>query len=113
MAISLLIIFLIVLGNEVIYQDNFVVITGEISLTDGSGIGYLNYPNGYNYNNCIVISAAVALYHDSIFSFYGDDTTTNIFSVRLTSENIRLGVKSIDNVGTSNPKKCMVVLMKK
>lgn len=113
MVILLLIILLIVLGSKVIYKDNFAVITGTISLTNGSGIGYLNYPDGYNYNNCIVISAAVAIYNDSIFSFYGDDTTTSIFSVRLTSDNIRLGVKSIDDVGTSNPKSCMVVLMKK
>ena len=113
MAILLLIILLIVVGSKVVYKDNFAIVTGKISLLNGSGIGYLNYPNGYNYSNCIVISVAVAIYHDSIFSFYGDDTTTNIFSVRLTSENIRLGVKSIDELGPSTSKNCIVVLMKK
>lgn len=92
---------------------NVAVVTGKISLTNGSGIAYLNYPNGYNYNNCVVISIAVAIYNDAVFSFFGDDTTSSVFSVRLGSDNIRLGVKSIDDVGTSNPKNCIVVLMKK
>lgn len=89
------------------------VVTGTINLTDGTGIAYLNYPEGFNYSNCLVLSVGVALYDDALYNFYADDTTTNIFSVRLQADNIRVGVKSIDNVGTDNPKNCVVVLMKK
>ena len=113
MVILLLIILLIVVGNKVIYKDNFAIVTGTISLNNGSGIAYLNYPNGYNYSNCIVVAASIAIHDNSTFNFFGDDTTSSIFSVRLQASNIRLGSKSIDNVGTSSTKNCMVVLMKK
>ncbi len=57
MAILLLIILLIVVGSEVVYKDNFAIITGTIT---GDGTTNpsktINYPIGFNRDNCIVLT---------------------------------------------------------
>lgn len=64
MAILLLIILLIVIGSKVVYKDNFAILTGIIKLNGSSnpGTSYnqtiwnINYPEGFNKDNCIVIT---------------------------------------------------------
>lgn len=52
MAILLLIILVIAIGSKVIYKDNFAILTGTMS----NGLVSINYPTGYNKDNCVVIS---------------------------------------------------------
>lgn len=57
MAILLLIILLIVIGAKVVYKDNFVVLEGGLIHDGESADTVINYPQGLNQNNCVVISA--------------------------------------------------------
>lgn len=57
----LLIILLMIVGNKVIYQNNFAILEGSISMpaaNDSSTTGTLEieYPDGFNQTNCVVIS---------------------------------------------------------
>ena len=52
MAMLLLIISAIVIGAKVIYKDDYVSLTGTIK----NGQGTINYPQGFNKDNCIIIS---------------------------------------------------------
>lgn len=60
MAILLLIISVIVIGSKVVYKDDFAIIDGTITLvpngTESRGQTYINYPTGYNKDNCIIDS---------------------------------------------------------
>lgn len=55
-------ILLIVVGSSVIYKDNIAVITGKTTVGYTAGdTGYsiselLNYPSGFNRDNCIVLA---------------------------------------------------------
>lgn len=52
MEILLLIILLIVIGSKVVYKDNFAVLSGTIK----NGNANINYPEGFNNSNCVVVS---------------------------------------------------------
>lgn len=67
MGISLLIILAIVIGSKVMYKDNFAVITGSMTLEANTQEGLetdsekqtqlnINFPTGFNKDNCVVIS---------------------------------------------------------
>lgn len=52
MVISLLIILAIVLGSKVVYKDSFAIVSGKLS----NGEATINYPEGFNKDNCVIIS---------------------------------------------------------
>ena len=37
-------------------KEDFAIITGSFTFTDGQSDFMINYPEGFNYNNCVVIS---------------------------------------------------------
>lgn len=51
-------------GSSVIYKDNFAVVTGSLSGPAGGNGEYqgdINYPDGFNQDNCVVISCSLDL----------------------------------------------------
>lgn len=66
-----------VIGNRVVYDDKFVTLNGQISVTveQGSTIMYgqkeIEYPAGFNKNNCVVIAIGIhnTNYTNRTFSF--------------------------------------------
>lgn len=112
MAILLLIILLIVVGSKVIYKDNFAVITGTISLSNGHGSTSVDYPDGFTRTNCIVISVGMDIVGTDIFSYFGTTISNSIYEARLGPNNIIVGTTSVDNLGSSNIKQFKLVLMK-
>ena len=52
MVILLLIILVTAVGAKVIYKDDYVVLTGTVQ----NGQVTINYPEGLNKNNCIIIA---------------------------------------------------------
>lgn len=112
MARLLLIILLIVVGSKVIYKDNFAVITGTISLTNGQGNTSVNYPEGYTRTNCVAISIGLDIVGTDIFSYFSTSISNSIYEVRFGPDNIIVNSKSIDGIGTTNTKQFKLVLMK-
>lgn len=91
---------------------NIAVLTGNISLSNGSGQANVNYPNGFNSSNCVVIALGIDIYANGKFSFYGDAGNPVIYEARLTGSNVLVKVKALDSIGTSNTKQYKLVLMK-
>lgn len=64
-------ILLIMLGSKVVYNDRIAVIEGNIMLEaspDNSShqtSWQLNFPNGFNSNNCVCVAFGTKLYADS------------------------------------------------
>lgn len=52
MAILLLIVLVIAIGAKVMYKDDYAVLTGTVQ----NGQGTINYPKGFNKDNCIIIA---------------------------------------------------------
>ena len=110
MVILMLIILVIVIGSSVVYEDNFAVVTGTINLTNGAGSTTLNYPSGFDANNCIAIATGIDIRATNYYSYNSDSTM--IFSTRLTQSNVQVVVHNQDSVGSSSTKNVRVVLMK-
>ena len=89
---------------------NIATITGKISLSKGSGSVTLNYPNGYNADNCIPLAVGIDIMAANYYSYYSVNTMQ--FEARLTGSGIVVKVDSSDGVGTSSSKNVKVVLMK-
>lgn len=75
-------------NSDVYSKNNFIVLTGEVSLSSGSGTATINYPDGLTKNNCVVLSVGVAAQVASCYDF-GCHATINT-EVRLTDSNIQL-----------------------
>lgn len=99
-------------GSKVIYKDNFAVLTGNISLTNGSGQVNVNYPSGFDSSNCVVVSLGIDIYASGKFSFVGEAGSPLIYEARLVEPYIIVKTKSVENIGTSNTKQYRIVLMK-
>ena len=64
MGILLLIILVIVIGNKVVFKDDYAVITGSLTAEGSSNPGQsyqqsikqIPYPTGYNNTNCVCVS---------------------------------------------------------
>lgn len=91
-------------------QANIAVLTGTITLSEGSGSIDVTYPSGYTKDNCIAIAMGMDIFNNTI-SFYSA-SSSHIFEVRLKSTNISVRCTSLDGVGTSTTKNYKVVLMK-
>ena len=81
-------------GTKAIYQDNFAIIIGEINLEANEQGNIekdqvkitnksISYPEGFNFNNCVVISfGAVNKAAETAKGYaYGDTFSSNIFTV--------------------------------
>ena len=97
-------------GSKVIYRDDIAVVTGTISLTNGSGMVALNYPDGFSNNNCVPIATGVDLMASGYYSYVS--ASEMIIETRLASNNIQVLVDAIDNVGPTATKNVKVVLLK-
>lgn len=100
-------------------QANIAVLTGNFSLNSSGYTSDINYPDGYNKNNCIVIAFGLVTQNDSNakgYNFggtYSDsgDLLNNALSrdVSLRDSQIRIRVKNPGNSGNYTYK---IVLMK-
>ena len=91
---------------------NIVVLTGTINVTKGSGNVTVNYPNGYNNTNCIVLYAGVAQgTSTSVVLLSGVSGDRTVGTILFTS-NIRLYTDSLEDVGPTGNLAYKIVLMK-
>lgn len=90
-------------------QANIVVLTGTMTLSEGSGSIDVNYPPGFTKDNCVAITMGMDIFNNTI-SFCS--ANPHIFEVRLKPSNIGVRCTSLDGVGTSTTKNYKVVLMK-
>lgn len=89
-------------------KSDIAVVTGTISLTNGTGSANLDYPTGFDSSNCVAVSVGIAIV--TPFSYFSYDNM--VFSVRLTSSNVVVTCTAVDNVGSTATKDVKVVLMK-
>ena len=81
------------IGNRVVYDDKFVVIEGKINLAANTSEWLandqwnftsktINYPNGFNKTNCVVIGFGCTQesFYDNKGYSYGDRSGGNVFS---------------------------------
>ena len=97
----MLIILLIVIGSEVIYKDNFAVISGKLN----NGESTIEYPEGFNKDNCVIISFSLDnpnLDTDVKHWAYGNlfDASSWVggsipYKIGMYSENIRIKTKRV------------------
>lgn len=101
-------------GSAFVPQSKFAIVTGTISLNDGSGNTFADYPSGFNRNNCVPISIGVITSTDGSYAFFGEGFLYNLkFSAKLMDANINVESSSIDDYGPSGSKNFIIVLMKK
>lgn len=107
--ILLLIILIIVIGKAYVNEEKFAVLTGNITLTDGAGNVDINYPSGYNKDNCVVISAGINILGTGMDFLHSN---SHYVYVRLKTNNITLYCDKILNSGSNGSKPIKIVLMK-
>lgn len=95
---------------QCVVKGDVAIVTGTISLTNGSGMVALNYPDEFANNNCVPIATGVDLMASGYYSYVS--ASEMIIETRLASNNIQVLVDAIDNVGPSSTKNVKVVLMK-
>lgn len=105
-----MIILLILIGSSVIYKDNFAILNGKITLSNGSGSTKVNYPTGFTYKNCVALAVGVDIYGEQCFSY--NIAGQMVFEARLTDTIINIKSISIDGIGSSSTKNYRLVLMK-
>lgn len=100
--------------TKVIVKEDFAVLTGNITLENGSGSVTINYPTGFNQNNCVPIAAGSKYSTNLNRIVFGFNKSSNLcIGASLNSSNIILSVASFrDNVGPSGTYPYKVVLMK-
>lgn len=107
------IILVILIGNKVLYKNDYNVIQGQIDLSDGSGSAIISYPSGYNYQNCVAIAVGIDMFTgEGIYSYFGFNTSKSSYEVRFTATDIRLLCFSTENVGVTGTKNYKILLMK-
>lgn len=114
----LLIILLIAIGKSVLYKDNYVTITGSITVSGSSSENKdIDYPNGFNEENCVPVAFGIKLIEKNGFNYYGNhvNSTSGLMNaytryMNLLSDKIRINVtNSNDSEKTFTYK---IVLMK-
>lgn len=107
------------LQNNVYTKDNYAVITGNVSMTDGEGTTNVNYPSGFNKDNCIILSMNIGMSTNTEINYsYGiipslSGTATGATSHRasLGNSNIGIAVKNYTD-GGNYTFRFKIVLMK-
>ena len=59
-------------GSAFVPQSKFAIVTGTISLSNGEGGNFIDYPNGFNQNNCVAISVGINVSNDGSYSYFTD-----------------------------------------
>lgn len=122
----------IAIGNRVVYDDKFVTLNGKFTVTVNEGDTFMyaqqniNYPTGFNKNNCVVLACGV---HNTNYSNKGlcfGTLSSEMFSasvvkdaygksVQLLDDNINLSVYMNYNAShayQSYPMEYKITLMK-
>lgn len=88
-------------------SGKFAVVSGTLSSTSGDWV-YIDYPNGYNVNNCVVIGKMIETGTNEWFDFPYIMQSNLYCGCALTSAKIQLST----NDGNMLGKKYRVVLMR-
>lgn len=90
-------------------QNNLSILTGNVSLNNGSGNVDIAYPETFTRNNCVPIAVSAAIQGwDSYYSNSG----MHLYDVALMDDKIKLSVNSIDSIGSSKMVGYKIILMK-
>lgn len=97
-------------GNIYINSSNIKHVEGNVILSNGSGNVTVNYPSGFNKNNCIVIATSITgIYSaDSYYSCAGG----HVLETRLLDNNISLICATESGVGSNKSVIVTAYLMK-
>lgn len=97
--------------NSYKVKGDFVVINGNINLTNGEGSVDVNYPSGFNKDNCVCIAAGFA-YQTAIGYIY-DGYMDGGFEVRFKTDRMTcIAYTAGQGAGPSGAKPIRIVLMK-
>ena len=103
------------LGNwtKIIVKNDFAVLTGTITLTNGNGSKTFDYPQGFTQSNCVPIAGGTK-YSTSLNRIAFGSVQSSLYTgVYLNSSNIALNVDPYQSgAGPSGTFDCKVVLMK-
>lgn len=103
-------------GSAFVPKSNFAVVTGTINgILDGEKRSFVKYPEGFNENNCVVVSFGCTTDSNNLYSFYSDSLFNLNYGVRLMNGFIRVDIASLVKPNASAPDSCnfILVLMKK
>lgn len=99
-------------GSAYILKSNIAVVSGIINLNNGNGHINVNYPTGFNKNNCVVISiCGKGFFDDGATDFYSN-MSTHLFAVRYGIDKIQLKCNSILSSGSSRSITITAILLK-
>lgn len=98
-------------GNVIINttQNNIAVLNGNLTGSDSPTLtGTLAYPEGYNQNNCVVISYAIKHKNKDFWHTGSVFNSVNIFGafpldIKLDSDNISIETRDIRMLNDTNP----------
>lgn len=90
-------------------QSNIAVLTGNVSISNGSGYTELNYPNGYTKDNCVAIASGLNM--GNYYEFNHVDGLM-LVGTRLTATKVIFRVSSVQDISSSGTKGFKIVLMK-
>lgn len=86
------------------------MLTGTVSLNNGSGSTVMNYPSGCNKNNCIPFMSG--LNTSGTFYDYGNILSSCVTGVKMTDSNIQFTCGSPGGAGPTGSKAFKIVIMK-
>lgn len=93
-------------------DDKFTVVSGSLSMTDGTGSATISYPDGFNKDNCVVISAETKYAGHGAWAFGAGVAGSFTISGQLSANHITLTTHNDDGTGPTGTYECRVVLMK-
>lgn len=93
-------------------QANIAILTGTITLTNGRGSTNVNYPEGFNYNNCVVISIGAGRTSSNNYLEYGHVSSSCILGAYLKSSDISISAYPPESIGPSSTVPYKLILMK-
>lgn len=99
------------LGTKV-KQSNFAIVTGTITLTDGTGNAQVNYPSDFTVSNCVVLSVGMGRatgFNPVEFNLL---MSSSCLGAHLYNDYIRVNAISIINSGVTGTVNFQVILMK-
>lgn len=94
------IILLIIIGSSVIYKEELAVVSGTILANTGTTS--VNYPDGFNNENCVVIGYNMKRYNNgrrgtgSVFDSSNYVSGAIPTAIILTESNITINIKNIN-----------------
>lgn len=88
-------------ANQYVTNDKFAILSGEITLANTGGSTNVNYPSGYNKDNCVVVSCGIT-YTSQGWRAFGTVQAAISTGTRLNQNNITVCCYPIQG-GTSGP----------